>query len=78
MSEKVTIHDARTRLSHLVSRAEAGEEIITARDGRPAARLVPLGPAAGVKRKPGRMRGRIRVAADFDALLPGDLFDGDE
>jgi len=42
MSEKVNIYDAKTRLSRLVARAEAGEEIIIARAGRPAARLVPL------------------------------------
>lgn len=77
MSEKVNIYDAKTRLSQLVERAEAGEEIIIARAGRPAARLVPFR-AEGVKRKPGRMRGRIRIAADFDAALPAHLFDRDE
>jgi prevent-host-death family protein len=77
MSEKVNIYDAKTRLSQLVGRAEAGEEIIIARGGRPAARLVPFR-AEGVKRKPGRMRGRIRISADFDAPLPANLFDRDE
>ena len=77
MSEKVNIYDAKTRLSQLVERAEAGEEIIIARAGRPAARLVPFR-AAGEKRKPGRMRGHIRVGADFDAPLPAGLFDRDE
>jgi prevent-host-death family protein len=77
MSEQVNIYDAKTRLSQLVDRAEAGEEIIIARGGRPAARLVPFrGPV--VKRKPGRMRGRIRVGRDFDAPLPAHLFDGEE
>jgi len=76
MSEKVNIYEAKTRLSQLVQRAEAGEEIIIARGGRPAARLVPFR-TAGVKRKPGRMRGRIRVGRNFDAPLPNDLFDGD-
>ncbi len=77
MSEKVNIYDAKTRLSQLVERAEAGEEIIIARGGRPAARLVPFRSAA-LKRKPGRMRGRIRVSNDFDDPLPGHLFDGEE
>jgi prevent-host-death family protein len=77
MSEKVNIYDAKTRLSQLVERVEAGEEIIIARAGRPAARLVPFR-AESVKRKPGRMRGRIRIAADFDAALPDNLFDRDE
>lgn len=77
MSEKVNIYDAKTRLSQLVDRAEAGEEIIIARGGRPAARLVPFR-AVQVKREPGRMRGRICISRDFDAPLPGNLFDRDE
>lgn len=77
MSEKVNIYDAKTRLSQLVGRAETGEEIIIARGGRPVARLVPFR-VEGVKRKPGRMRGRIRIARDFDAPLPANLFDRDE
>lgn len=74
MSEKVNIYDAKTRLSQLVERAEAGEEFIIARAGRPAARLIPFR-SDGAKRKPGRMRGRIRIGSDFDAPLPGHLFD---
>ena len=74
MSEKVNIYDAKTRLSQLVDRAEAGEEIIIARGGRPAARLVPFR-GKDVKRKPGRMRGHIRIASDFDAPLPANLLD---
>ncbi len=77
MSEKVNIYDAKTRLSQLVGRAEAGEEIVIARGGRPVARLVPFR-VEGVKRKSGRMRGRIRMGRDFDAPLPGNLFDRDE
>jgi prevent-host-death family protein len=77
MSEKVNIYDAKTRLSQLVGRAEAGEEIIIARGGRPVARLVPFR-AEGVKRKPGRMRGQVRMAADFDAPLPAGFFEWDE
>ena len=77
MSTKVNIYDAKTHLSQLVERAEAGEEIIIARGGRPAARLVPFR-AAVVQRKPGRMRTRIRIGKDFDKPLPAELFDRDE
>lgn len=77
MSEKVNIYDAKTQLSALVDRAEAGEEIIIARGGRPAARLGPIHPRA-IKRKPGRLRGRIRIGRDFDAPLPEALFDPDK
>ena len=72
--EKVNIHEAKTHLSRLVERAERGEEIIIARSGRPVARLVPL---EGQERPRvfGRMRGKIRVADDFDAPLPDEILD---
>jgi len=71
MSEKINIDEATERLSQLVDLVEAGEEIIIARGGQPVARLVPC-PAPGVERKPGRMRGRIRIGRDFDEPLPGE------
>lgn len=71
--EQVNIQQAKARLSQLVARAEAGEEIVIARAGRPAAMLVPLRTAPGA-RKPGRLRGRIRIGRDFDAPLPHGLF----
>lgn len=37
----VSISDAKGQLTELVRRAEAGEEIIVTRHGRPAVRLVP-------------------------------------
>ena len=72
--ETVNIHEAKTHLSRLVERAEHGEEIIIARSGRAVARLVPL---EGLE-KPrvfGRMRGKIRIADDFDAPLPDEIVD---
>lgn len=38
----INMHDAKTQLSDLVARAEAGEEIVIARRNRPAVRLVPI------------------------------------
>lgn len=38
----VNIHAAKTRLSRLVARAEKGERIVIARNGKPAAQLVPI------------------------------------
>jgi prevent-host-death family protein len=50
MTEKlISIHAAKTRLSQLIVRAERGERIIIARDGRPVAQL---GPAPKEKRAP--------------------------
>jgi prevent-host-death family protein len=38
----VNIGEAKTRLSELVAKVEAGEEVVIARDNRPVARLAPL------------------------------------
>lgn len=65
----VNIYDAKTQLSQLIARVEAGEEIVIARGGRPVARLVPL-----TKRVPDRtlglMKGRIKIHDGFDDPLP--------
>ena len=39
---RVNIGDAKAQLSHLIARAEAGEDVILARNGVPAARIVPI------------------------------------
>lgn len=38
----INMHDAKTQLSDLVARAEAGEEIVIARRNKPAVKLVPV------------------------------------
>ncbi len=68
----VSIYEAKTRLSHLVDRALRGDEVVITRHGRPVARLVPAKPSRSPRRL-GALRGKIRVAADFDAPLPDDL-----
>jgi prevent-host-death family protein len=65
--DTVNVHQAKTHLSRLLERVEAGEEIVLARNGKAVARLVPVGRAA---RRPGSMKGRIRIRRDFDAPLP--------
>lgn len=42
MSRAINIGEAKAQLSNLIARAEAGEDVIIARNGVPAARLVPL------------------------------------
>jgi prevent-host-death family protein len=69
---KFNLYEAKTHLSSLVERAADGEEIVIAKAGRARVRLVPV-PEAPADRRPGRARGRIRIAADFDAPLPADL-----
>jgi len=68
----VNIHDAKTNLSRLVDQAASGTEIVIAKAGKPVAKLVPLSPPRRVRR-PGSLKGKIRIAADFDAPLPDEL-----
>jgi prevent-host-death family protein len=71
--EVVNVHEAKTHLSRLLERVSAGEEIVIARGGTPVARLVPL---AEEPRRPGRLRGRIKVRAGFDDPLPDAILAG--
>ena len=47
MTQTINVGDAKARLSQLIARAEAGEDVIIARDGVPAARLLPLDAPVG-------------------------------
>ena len=76
MLDEVTIHEAKTHLSRLVQRAHAGEEIIIRRGRVPMAKLVRY-ESTPVRRSPGRLRGQIEFAPDFDDDISdglGDLF----
>lgn len=71
MPRTLNLYEAKSQLSALVEEAAAGAEIVIAKAGVPRARLVPLRPR--VRRRPGGSKGRIRIAADFDAPLPEAL-----
>jgi prevent-host-death family protein len=66
VTEIVNVHAAKTNLSRLLERAEAGEEIVIGRAGKPVAKLVPYH-AERPKRVFGSMKGEIIVHGDFDA-----------
>jgi len=40
---QINVHEAKTHLSRLLDEAEAGEDIVIARGGKPVVRLVPIG-----------------------------------
>ena len=69
---EVNVHQAKTQLSQLLRRVEAGEEVIIARAGKPIARLVPV-QSGSTDRPLGSDAGLVRVAPDFDAPLPEEL-----
>jgi prevent-host-death family protein len=76
--DQINVHEAKTHLSRLLERVEAGEEIIISRAGRPVARLVSYR-GLGSHRRPGAWRGLVRIASDFDELPPSlaAVFRGD-
>jgi prevent-host-death family protein len=71
---EVNIYAAKTHLSRLIDQANAGEEVVITRHGRPVARLVPA-EQVQTKRRLGTLKGKVWVAEDFDAPLPDDLLD---
>jgi prevent-host-death family protein len=64
------VHEAKTHFSRLLDRVAQGEEVIIAKSGRPVAKLVRM---AVEPRKPGRLKGRIRIGTDFDEPLPDEI-----
>jgi prevent-host-death family protein len=77
----VNMLEAKTQLSKLVEALESGQEteIIIARNGRPAARLVPLAPPRAPRRI-GIAKGKWVIPDDIDEDndLIADLFEGKE
>ena len=67
----INVSEAKTQLSRLLKRVEAGEELTIAKAGRPVARLVPI--AAPGKRPLGLDRGKVWIADDCDAPLSDDI-----
>lgn len=75
MATTVGVREARARLAELVDRAERGETVVITRSGREVARLGP--PARREQRRPGRMKGRMWAAPDWDET-PTDIIEAME
>ena len=71
MAETVNVYEAKTHLSKLISRVEAGEEITLSRNGRAVAKIVPLSWKA-ITRRPGALEGQIVIHDDFDEFTEQD------
>jgi prevent-host-death family protein len=67
----VNVQAAKATLSQLLTRVEAGEEIILTRRKKPIAKLVPFNPPAAHRRF-GALRGIISVGPEFLDALPED------
>jgi prevent-host-death family protein len=64
--DQVNMHEAKTHLSKLVERVEAGEEIVISRAGKPAAKLVPIPQQKAGLRQLGGWKGKVWISPDFD------------
>ena len=73
MDVPISIHAAKTHLSRLIARAEAGEEIVIARGRKPVAKLVPI--ANKPKRVFGAMKGQFTIGPEFFEPLPPEELD---
>ncbi len=70
--ETFNIHEAKTHFSKLVDSVMQGNEIVIAKAGKAAVKLVPI-----LRLKPklrlGVLKGKIKIADDFDAQLADDV-----
>lgn len=72
---KVTIHAAKTNLSKLIAKVEAGEEVVICRGDKEVAKLVPANDAKGVlpNRGFGNLKGVIEFHDTFFDPLPENM-----
>ncbi len=74
---KIGVYEAKAHLSELIDKAEAGEEVVITRHGRPVAKLIGAA-AKPERRKLGQLKGQIIIRDEFYAPLPDDLLDAFE
>jgi len=67
--ESVNIHEAKTRLSQLIARAQQGEGFIIAKAGKPMVRVTPIdSPSPEQQKRLGFLAGEFHVPDDFDRI----------
>lgn len=64
------MHEAKTKLSQLVERAERGEEIVVTRNGTPVVRLTPVPKPNRLAAARGALRGTNILPDELDELPP--------
>ncbi len=67
------ISDAKAQLSALIETVLSGKEVIIGKAGKPVVKLVRY-ERTEEERTPGALRGKIRIADDFDELDIADAF----
>jgi len=71
--KQLTVYEAKTRLSSLLDQMSKGATFIITKAGKPIARLSPIESGKRHKFKFGIMKGRVKLAPDFDAPLPEEV-----
>ncbi len=66
----MNVYDAKTQLSELLKQAEAGEDVVIARAGKPVVRLVLVKRRTGKRPGRGAAKGRMWIADNFDDPMP--------
>ena len=66
MAQKITIQNAKARLSELIDAALAGEDIVILMNGKPVVQLVPI---PQTEFKIGLLEGKLGAGPDFFAPL---------
>ncbi len=74
--EQVNIQDAKAHFSRYLELAAAGQDLVIARKGKPVARLTAVEPKSVIRF--GVLKGKVRVADDFDGPLPDEVLAGFE
>lgn len=74
MVAAVNIHEAKTQFSRLVARAEAGEEVVVARAGKPVVKIVAVEPVSKpAKRELGWLEGKYVVPDDIKTPFADEI-----
>jgi prevent-host-death family protein len=68
----VNIHEAQTCLSKLLEEVSKGKEVVIVKSGLPIAKLTSISSPRPI-RKPGFLKGKIKIAENFDAHLTDNL-----
>ncbi len=69
--KSVSVYEAKTTLSKLLTQVEAGEEVVISRNGRPIARMTRI--VQRTEPRPlGDLAGQIWISPDFDEFSEQD------
>jgi len=76
---QVNMHEAKRQLSALAEKAWQGEEVVISKAGKPYLDILPHREDR-IQRKPGRFKGQIRIADDFNQTPESliDAFEGND